>query len=163
VKVMVKRASEGMTVRYGLNTDSAGKLEGSELASFMTTLNEYLGFFDQVAKRLRDAHVYVSTGVREGLGLPPLEAMAAGCLVVGFAGGGGLDYARADNGVWVPDEDAWALADTLARTLAALLDPDTAAPLEAKRHAGRVTAQRYTRAEFERNLVAFWTDCLRNA
>ena len=51
VKVMVKRASEGMTVRYG---EGAAKLEGAALTKFMTTLNEYLGFFDKVDKRVRD-------------------------------------------------------------------------------------------------------------
>ena len=54
VKVMVKRASDGLTVRYG---EGAAKLEGKELARFMTVLNEYLGFFDKVDKRLRDERV----------------------------------------------------------------------------------------------------------
>ncbi len=54
VKVMVKRASEGMVVRYG---EGAAKLEGAPLTKFMTTLNEYLGFFDKADKRLRDARV----------------------------------------------------------------------------------------------------------
>src|SRR5678809_1561570 len=47
VKVMVKRAAEGMTVRYG---EGAAKLEGSALAKFITVLNEYLGFYDKVNK-----------------------------------------------------------------------------------------------------------------
>jgi DNA gyrase subunit B len=51
VKVMVKRAAEGMVVHYG---DLAARLEGAELARFMTNLNEFLGFFDKVSKRLRD-------------------------------------------------------------------------------------------------------------
>ncbi len=54
VKVMVKRASEGLIVRYG---EGAAKLEGANLARFMTVLNEYLGFFDKVDKRLRDEHI----------------------------------------------------------------------------------------------------------
>src|SRR6516165_3470453 len=54
VKVMVKRASDGLIVRYG---EGAAKLEGKELARFMTVLNEYLGFLDKVDKRLRDEAV----------------------------------------------------------------------------------------------------------
>src|SRR5204863_4042539 len=54
VKVMVKRASEGMVVRYG---EGAAKLEGAALTKFMTTLNEYLGFFDKVNKRIRDERI----------------------------------------------------------------------------------------------------------
>ncbi|MFL6312725.1 MAG: DNA topoisomerase (ATP-hydrolyzing) subunit B [Terriglobales bacterium] len=51
VRVMVRRAAEGMTVRYG---EGAAKLEGAALAKFMTTLNEYLVFFDKVDKRIRN-------------------------------------------------------------------------------------------------------------
>ncbi|HKW76104.1 MAG TPA: DNA topoisomerase (ATP-hydrolyzing) subunit B [Terriglobales bacterium] len=50
VRVMVKRAAEGMVVRYG---EGAAKLEGAALAKFMTTLNEFLGFFNNVNKRIR--------------------------------------------------------------------------------------------------------------
>ena len=51
VKVMVKRASEGLIVRYG---EGAAKIEGAALAKFITILNEYLGFFDKVLKRTRE-------------------------------------------------------------------------------------------------------------
>src|SRR2546425_628794 len=54
VKVMVKRASEGLIVRYG---EGAAKLEGASLARFITVLKEYLDFFDKVVKRLRDERV----------------------------------------------------------------------------------------------------------
>ncbi|MGA8868600.1 MAG: DNA topoisomerase (ATP-hydrolyzing) subunit B [Candidatus Sulfotelmatobacter sp.] len=53
-KVMLKRASEGLVVRYG---EGAAKLEGANLSRFMTVLKEYLGFFDKVDKRLRDESV----------------------------------------------------------------------------------------------------------
>ena len=54
VKVMVKRASDGLVVRYG---DGAAKLEGGNLSKFITVLNEYLGFFDKVDKRIRNERV----------------------------------------------------------------------------------------------------------
>jgi len=54
VKVMVKRASEGLTIRYG---EGAAKLEGAALTKFITVLNEYLGFLDKLTKRLREAKV----------------------------------------------------------------------------------------------------------
>ncbi len=54
VRVMVKRASEGLVVRYG---DAAAKLEGAPLTKFMTTLNEYLSFFEKVDKHLRNQNV----------------------------------------------------------------------------------------------------------
>ena len=54
VKVMVKRAADGLSVRYG---EGAAKLEGKELAKFMTVLDEYLGFFEKLDKRVRNERV----------------------------------------------------------------------------------------------------------
>src|SRR5512142_2416627 len=54
VKVMVKRAADGLIVRYG---EGAARLEGAQLTKFVTTLNEDLSFFDQVNQRLRDEKV----------------------------------------------------------------------------------------------------------
>jgi DNA gyrase subunit B len=51
VKVMVKRAAEGMVVRHG---ESASRIEGADLTRFMSTLNEYLGFVEKVDKRIRN-------------------------------------------------------------------------------------------------------------
>ncbi len=51
VRVMVKRAADGIVVRYG---EGAATLEGAPLTKFMTTLNEYIGFVDKVNKRIRD-------------------------------------------------------------------------------------------------------------
>src|SRR5690348_5589354 len=49
-KVMLKRAAEGLVVRYG---EGAAKLEGAALSKFMSVLKEYLALFDKVDKRLR--------------------------------------------------------------------------------------------------------------
>lgn len=47
-----------------------------------------------VAEALGSAHIFLATGFPEGCPLPPLEAMACGCLPVGFMGFGGADYMR---------------------------------------------------------------------
>jgi DNA gyrase subunit B len=54
VSVMVKRASDGMVIRYGKD---GGRLEGPALTKYMGQLNDYLGFFDKVQKRLRNDDV----------------------------------------------------------------------------------------------------------
>ncbi len=54
VQVMVKRASDGMVIRYG---DGGARLEGKELTKHMSGLNDYLGFFDKVNKRMRNDEV----------------------------------------------------------------------------------------------------------
>jgi DNA gyrase subunit B len=66
VQVMVKRASDGMVLRYG---DGGAKLEGGDLTKFMASLNEYLAVFDKVEKRLRNGDVteaFAQIFAREG-------------------------------------------------------------------------------------------------
>ena len=53
-KIILKRAADGLIVRYG---EGAAKLEGAGLSKFATGLKEYFGFFDKVNKRLRDEKI----------------------------------------------------------------------------------------------------------
>ncbi len=108
----------------------------------------------EVARHLGESAVFLSLSIDEGLGFPPLEAMAAEALVAGFHGQGGLDYATDANGEWSAADDFVGCVDALARAVR-LFDrgsPDTAARIAA----GRATAARYSTAEMERALVAFW-------
>jgi DNA gyrase subunit B len=51
---MVERASDGMVLRHG---EGGERIEGAELTKFISRLNDYLGFFDKVEKRLRNRPV----------------------------------------------------------------------------------------------------------
>ncbi len=46
----------------------------------------------EVAKIMRESAIFLSFNHREGFGLPPAEAMACGCIVVGYKGRGGEEY-----------------------------------------------------------------------
>ncbi len=74
---------------------------------------------DQVARLYRQNRIFFSAQDLEGFGLPALEAMSCGCLVVGFAGTGRFPhpYADSSNGVWVPDRDATAAAGAILKAL----------------------------------------------
>lgn len=48
----------------------------------------------QLAEKLNAASLFLSFGHPEGFGLPVAEAMAAGCYVVGYSGGGGRELFR---------------------------------------------------------------------
>jgi DNA gyrase subunit B len=53
-KIMVKRASEGMVIRYG---DAGARLEGKDLVRYMSDLSEYKTYFTRLSKRLRNDDV----------------------------------------------------------------------------------------------------------
>jgi len=126
-----------------------------------------------VAEALRSAHVFLMTGYPEGCPLPPLEAMACGCLPVGFAGLGGFDYMRqvaasprfapwlplrevpwSGNGWWCADGDALAAALCLEEALALAAAPGPG--LDAVLRAGQETADAYSTQEQAKALLALW-------
>ena len=94
-------------------------------------------------------HRYLLTlSPREGFGLPPLEAMAAGCTVVGFHGGGGRHYMRSGVNCHAV---AYPAMGELCAGVARLLDDEEAA--ERMAAAGRETAAGFSYEAFERRWV----------
>jgi hypothetical protein len=133
----------------------------------------------EVAERLRSAHMFLASGFPEGCPLPPLEAMACGCLPVGFAGFGGWDYMRhampdlpgaarpwwperpvetqaawGGNGFWCADADVLAAALALEEAARWWLtrDPRLAQILKNCQD----TARAYSTERQSENVLALW-------
>ena len=98
----------------------------------------------ETAELLGRAAVFVALSELESIGLMPLEAMACGCIVVGFHGYGGLEYATEDNGVWLRPDFLEETADAIARVIVGIRQKEPR--VEAMRAAGFATAARYDRA-----------------
>ncbi|PZQ63577.1 MAG: hypothetical protein DI570_08565 [Phenylobacterium zucineum] len=107
----------------------------------------------EVARVMAGCEIFLATGLMEGLGLPPLEAMAAGALVAGFHGGGGQEYAQPDNGDWFGDDGLLDVVEMLERRLDELRAGET---FEARRAAGRAMAATFDRTAFEAQLATAW-------
>ncbi len=108
----------------------------------------------EAARILGESALFLSTSWYEGLGLPPLEAMACGCLVTGFHGWGGLDYVGPQNALWCEEGNL----DTAAAALAEAMDMvrsghEALAPIL---EAGFATAARYAPQAMEQALLALW-------
>ncbi len=98
----------------------------------------------EVAERLGASQIFLITGFPEGCPLPPLEALASGCLAVGFTGLGGWDYMRqiaptdyqpalplpplpwGGNGFFCPDGDVLAAALALEKAVKLIASPTPA-------------------------------------
>lgn len=80
----------------------------------------------QTLEYLSRAEIFLSLQRQEGFGLPALEAMAAGCNVIGFTGGGGDEYATAENGIWCEGSNADAVGQALVDLLRQHKDQDPA-------------------------------------
>jgi len=64
----------------------------------------------EAAAALRRATIFISFSHLEGFGLPAAEAMACGCIVVGFDGRGGREFLRSGFGFPVDDGDVVGMA-----------------------------------------------------
>lgn len=114
----------------------------------------------EVARALGGAAVFATFASIDGFSLPGAEALAAGCHVVGFHGGGGRDYMMPEFTTPVDDPDFLAFAHALAAA-AREFDEDPEA-FAARADKGREFVRaRYTTARFEaatvevfRNLIA---------
>jgi glycosyltransferase involved in cell wall biosynthesis len=127
-----------------------------------------------VAEVFASSHIYLATAFPGGFGLPPLEAMATGCVPVGFTGFGGWDYMRQacstpytpplrlhappceGNGLFFADGDIMAAGLGLARAIrmAAANTPEWQRLVQA----GKAAARHYTREERMPLLAKLWKD-----
>lgn len=81
-----RRADELQEVLHFLNTRI-------ELQTGQWELMRLSGLSESgMAEALRSSSVFISLSERDGFGLPPAEAMACACYVVGYHGGGGREF-----------------------------------------------------------------------
>jgi hypothetical protein len=95
----------------------------------------------EVAEMMGRSTVVLSLCQMEACPLVPLEAMASGCIVVGYHGYGGLEYATPDNGFWFSPEQLEDVTDALAIVIDGL---NHGVPkLQRMREVGMATAARF--------------------
>jgi len=88
-----------------------GVLEGFKVVEIKDkTLEQYSAI-------LRDSLIFLSFSTQEGWGLPPMEAMASGCIVIGYDGRGGAEFMRQPYALPVPAEHVLLYAQTLESVL----------------------------------------------
>ncbi|MDA9975781.1 glycosyltransferase [Alphaproteobacteria bacterium] len=108
----------------------------------------------EVLEALSKSTIFLSLQRFEGLGLPALEAMAAGCLVVGFTGDGGDDYADESNGIWIKEDALEAAADGLAKAATGLRSDSIEA--NAMLEAGAVTVAHFSEEVRDAALIDYF-------
>jgi glycosyltransferase involved in cell wall biosynthesis len=110
----------------------------------------------QVAAALRETLMFLSFGYPEGCPCPPKEAMAAGCVVVGYHGMGGRDYIRPPHAHPVDHGDIVAYA----RLVEELLAGDQAELERTGRAASAFVHETYSEQAERDSVLAVWGDLL---
>jgi hypothetical protein len=106
----------------------------------------------EVADILRDSQIFLSFSQLEGFGLPPLEALACGCIVVGFHGFGGRELFRAPFAVPIEDGDVVAFARAVEDVMRRV-DEAPDAVREATAVGSRFALETYSQEVERRDLV----------
>ena len=110
-----------------------------------------------LARLYEEALVFLSFSQEEGFGLPPAEAMTAGCVVIGYTGVGAEEYFDATTGFPVPDGDIVAFVET-ARRVAKEHATDPGAFDALRRRASDRIRGTYSAERAEKTLAAVWAD-----
>lgn len=112
----------------------------------------------EVSRVLRESMIFLSFSQREGFGLPPLEAMACGCLVVGFHGLGGAEFFDPAYCYPIPEDDICTFQETLEVLLA---NPEVESICKAKGvAAAKAITDQYSMARQDADAVAAFSQSL---
>lgn len=109
---------------------------------------------EETAKIMRESLLFLSFNYHEGFGMPPLEAMASGCYVIGYAGQGGDEYFN-EYTTKIPDGE---IIDFVKAIQTALKDP----ALEDKgKKASEWAHEHYSLEKEEKSIVDAWNRLLK--
>lgn len=113
----------------------------------------------KVAQIFKESALFMSFSFLEGFGLPPVEAMACGCITIGFHGNGGKEYFQEPYAYPIEESDFLKFAETVEKVA---LDFDRNAAFYQKR--GKTASDFvhliYSKAREEKELKEIWNHLL---
>lgn len=111
----------------------------------------------EVAKILKESLIFLSFGHPEGFSLPPAEAMACGCIVIGYHGFGAKEFMKPDTSFPIEAGDIPAYVRAVERVITDLnKDPDCLGGMT--KSASEYVLNRYAPSQEESDLVGFWSE-----
>lgn len=113
----------------------------------------------QVGELLRESSIFMSFGSQEGFQLPPAEAMACGCIAVGYHGYGGKEFMEQDFAYPVPVHDIVSFAEVMEQVLQQFESNPLQMQLMGKQASEYMLAN-HTYAHEEADVMALWNTLL---
>jgi glycosyltransferase involved in cell wall biosynthesis len=116
---------------------------------------------NEVAQIYKDSLLLLSFGYPEGFGLPPAEAMACGCVAIGFHGGGGKEFFKPEFSYPIKQGDIIGFARTVEEVIKAY-ESNPAAILEKGHLAANYISDYYSPKNEEAEVVSAWQAIIRD-
>jgi len=113
----------------------------------------------ETAKIMKESLIFLSFSHREGLGLPPAEAMACGCIVIGYSGNGGDEFFHEDIAFKIADGDVLHYVEIVEQvTQEHITNPLRLDTMRKK--ASVQILQTYSRENMEKYLLESWSEIM---
>ncbi len=109
----------------------------------------------EVARIYKESLLFLSFGYPEGFGLPPAEAMACGCVAIGYHGGGGREFFLPECSYPIEQGDIIGFARTVESVIKAY-DADPSLIAAKGLAAARYIAEHYSPALEEQEVMSAW-------
>lgn len=142
-----KRRVEARIIHAAL--ERRGKLNGYRLQPVDGMTQE------RVAEILGESRIFISLLHEEALGFPAMEAMAAGCIVVGYTGFGTREYFTDKTGIVTEEGDTAGLVEAVEAAIAEY-EADPARLDRVRAEGARVVRSTYDEALFREELRRAW-------
>jgi hypothetical protein len=110
----------------------------------------------EVAEILKESLIFLSFGYPEGFSLPPAEAMASGCIAIGYHGFGAKEFMKPDLSFPIEVGDIPAYARAVERVIADW-NKDPAYLNGMAKRASEYILNKYSPSQEESELAAFWS------
>lgn len=115
----------------------------------------------EVARIYQESLLFLSFGYPEGFGLPPAEAMACGCVAIGFHGGGGREFFKSEFSYPIEQGDIIGFARTVEEVIKSF-EQNPAAVLEKGRMAADFIREHYSPEKEEAEVIGAWRAIIRD-
>mgnify|MGYP003633026351 FL=1 len=132
-----------------------GVLNGWDIVSIQG-MNE-----EEVAGVLKESAIFLSFNHREGFGMPPAEAMACGCVVVGYAGQGGEEYFLPNITYKVPQRNIQEFTKTLEQVILEF-ETNPQKIVKIGLEASKFIEKEYSMKQEQESIISVWQELLKH-
>lgn len=113
----------------------------------------------EVAEIMKQSAIFLSFNHREGFGLPPVEAMATGCYVIGYCGQAGKEYLKEEFSSPVEDGNIKQFVEKIEEAIDRYEDNSNEINLKGKL-ASDFVLKNYNINREEQDIIRIWTQIL---
>jgi len=154
-------------ITWMLKKNRADALQVINILKFRGKLSEYdIVPIDnmselETAKALKESMIYLNFGFQEGASLSAAEAMACGCVVIGYHGMGAIEYFKPEFCYPVPHGDIISFAKTVEEVID-LCKKDPVSIKEKAKKAADYIKEHYSLERERESVISAWKDIIKN-